>query len=395
MTIVGGQKSLKIEKAARPMIKRFLQKLPLFLVLIVIALSLSGCFKVRVAVDVKPNGSGTVGISMGMTSQAKALIASQGEGDPIQSLAKDISENPNNPSDVKITRWTEGDYEWVQGEVAFNDLNDLNKRMSGIDYFEYFSITRKPGLFRDSFVLNARLKPLLDGTDTSSGIDPSAFIEMQMMIHLPGDVIETNGVFDGKDSTNMIWTVNSKQAVTMQATSETWNWLNIGIFAALGVLGVLAVSLVAIFMVSEKPKKKVVPAIARHNVGQLPKPNSNTGIVTAKNNLQPISASDDLLIPETRTTSTPNWLVAIGARSLLNDVNHFMLKDVGVIYESEDEIYLEWFSISGKNDTQGIHITLISQQEIKVNEKLFPATHEGLKLGIATCLREMNKPRTR
>lgn len=383
-------------------IKRFsLNRLPIFFILITIALSLSGCFKVRVAVDVKPDGSGTVGVSMGMTSQAKALIASQGEGDLIQSLAKDISESPNNPNDVKITRWTEGDYEWVQGEVAFNDLTDLNERMSRIDYFEYFSITKKLGLFRDSFVLNARLKPLLDSTDTSSGIDPSAFIEMQMMIHLPGDVIETNGVFDGKDSTNMIWTVNSKQAVTMQATSETWNWLNIGIFATLGVLGILAVGIVAIFMFTEKPKKKVIPAIARKSAAQLPNPtqNSNTGIVSAKRHPQPINTSNsdtsgDLLIPETHDTLTPNWLVAIGARSLLNDVNHFMLKDVGIIHESENEIYLEWFSVSGKSDMQGVHIMLISQQEIKINGQIFPATHEGLKLGIATCLREMNKPRT-
>lgn len=187
MIIVGGQKSLKIEEAITAMIRRFLvTRLPIIFTITALVFSLSGCFKMRVTVDVKSNGSGTVGISMGMNAQAKALIGSQGEGDPIQSLAKDISENPNNPEDVKITRWTEGDYEWVQGEVAFNNLNDLNERMSRIDYFEYFSITRKPGLLRDSFVLNARLKPLLDSNDTSSYIDPSAFIEMQMMVHLPG-----------------------------------------------------------------------------------------------------------------------------------------------------------------------------------------------------------------
>ena len=199
----------------------------------------------------------------------------------------------------------------------------------------------------------------------------------------------------------MIWTINSEQAVTMQATSKSWNWVNIGIFVALGVLGILAIGIVTVFLVTQKPKKKVAPTISRKKAAQLPTSakSPNVGIVSVERSPQSINkgksdASNNLLFSEVRSTSTPNWLVAIGARSLLDDVNRFILKDVGEIYESENEIYLEWFSVSGKSDLQSIHIRLINHQEININGKVFPATHEGLKSGIATCLREMSKPRT-
>ena len=128
----------------------------ILLLALVLVSTLTGCLKVRLAVDVKSDGSGTVGFALGMTQQAKAIVASQGE-DPTQSLTQDLSKSPNEPQDVKISRWTEGEYEWLQGEVVFKDLNDLNERLSQVEYFETFSITRQPGIFEELLPSNTPL----------------------------------------------------------------------------------------------------------------------------------------------------------------------------------------------------------------------------------------------
>jgi hypothetical protein len=58
-----------------------------------LAFALSGCFKVRTTIDIKPDGSGTLGMAVGITRQVKELLASQSEGkDPMQSITENLSE---------------------------------------------------------------------------------------------------------------------------------------------------------------------------------------------------------------------------------------------------------------------------------------------------------------
>jgi hypothetical protein len=325
----------------------------------------------------------------------------------MQILTQDLSESPSNPKDVRISRWTEGEYEWLQGEVAFKDLNDLNERMSRVEYFEAFSINRQPGIFRDKFILNARLKPLEENiTENDSSdlfnIDSSAFIEVQMTVRLPGDVIETNGVFDGNDASKMLWTVGSKQAITMQATSETWDWVNIGIIGGGGIVVTLAIGGMVLLVTTSKPKskKESTPAIAHRDINLLPSPSSPTSsrIMVASESAavlvqSEMNAPDQIESQENQPLYLPDLLITIGAYSLLQDVNHFLLKDVGTIREAPNELRLEWPLIPGAGEMQSIHIMLINQHQATINDQFFPATHEGMKTGIASSIRRMNRPR--
>lgn len=376
----------------------------ILLLSLVLVSTLTGCLKVRLAVDVKSDGSGIVGFALGMTQQAKALVASQGE-DPTQILTQDLSKSPNEPQDVKISRWTEGEYEWLQGEVAFKELNDLNERLSRVEYFETFSISRQPGIFRDRFILDARLKPLLENTPDSDSsdlfnIDPSAFIEVQMTVRLPGDVIETNGVFDGNDSSKMLWTVGSKQAITMHAVSETWNWLNIGIIGGGAFVAILAIGGMIFIVATSKPKRKkeISPSRVQQDKSRLPSasspPGNRTAIVSDSLTTQ---ARSETITPvqieaqDFQPPNIPNLLVTIGARSLLQDVNHFLLKDIGTISESPDELRLEWLLMPDAGEIQSIHIRLINQNQATINGQVFPATHEGMKTGISASIRGLKR----
>jgi hypothetical protein len=369
---------------------------------VVLIFNLTGCLKVRLAVDVKADGSGTVGFALGMTQQAKALASSQGE-DPMQILTRDLSESPSNPKDVKISRWTEGEYDWMQGEVAFQNLDELNERMARVEYFESFLITRQPGILRDRFILDARLKPLAENTSDSrsSGtlnIDPSAFIEIQMIVRLPGDIIETNGIFDGADTSKLLWTVGSKQAISVSAISETWNWMNIVVIGGGSLVAFIAIVGVILLIATTRPKRKM--GTKKSTVHQanhkLPHPPSSPSIkatltkdTSTTHLVSELRMPGHLDAPEKQPARSYDLLIRIGAHSLLQDVNHFLLKDAGKITEAPGELCLEWRTSPGSGGVQAIHIKLINQHEAAVNNQVFPATHEGMKAGISVCVREI------
>jgi hypothetical protein len=349
-------------------------------------------------IDVKSNGSGNLGIALGMTDQGKALLASQGV-DPMQTFTEKLGVPSGSSPKVKVTRWTDGDYEWVQEQVPYTDLNELNSKMSQSALFESFSITCQPGIFHNQFIVNARLKPLLQDTNTTDtsiygNIDPSAFIEFQIAVHLPGSIIETNGISDSKNTSTMLWTVNSKQSKTMQATSKAWNWLNIGIAGSIGLI-ILVIGVIALLAIRAKPKTNKNFQGSHTTTNRLPGlPLSSNDNVVAENKSAQTYTQAEVIKPiqpvsSISTAFSAGMLTTIGARSLLQDVNHFLLKDTGSISETPDELHLDWpFPPGGK--MRGIHIKLVSQQQIAINGQVFPATQEGVKTGIATCLHEMN-----
>src|SRR5436190_1196533 len=122
---------------------------------VVATVGLTGCFKGEVSVDVKPNGSGILSLAIGMTEQAKALVASPDE---------------------------------------------INKALSGNELFNRFVLTRSHGLLRDEITLDAEFAPMnSNASGNDSGVDPSAFIKMTFSARLPGKIIETNGLTDIND----------------------------------------------------------------------------------------------------------------------------------------------------------------------------------------------------
>jgi hypothetical protein len=354
-------------------------------------------------------------MAVGITRQVKELLASQSEGkDPMQSITESLSEQlgVSNPQDMNVKRWTEGEYEWVQGDVDFRDLNDLNERVSRSDYFESFSVTRQSDIFRDRFVLNGRLKPLKDsaisnpddtpspgGMPGLSNADPATFIEIQAAVRLPGNVVQTNGVRNS-GSSEILWTASSDQTVTMQATSESWNWLNIGIAGSAVGVGILAIAGVALFLTgTSRSKSRKSPATARVTPDRLSSVLSSSsnskGVVKTSPQPQVHTQADATSsvrsTPPISPVAPTDMLATIGARSLLQDVNHFLLKDAGTIREAPGEVLLEWPVLPGAAEMHTIHIRLLSQQQIMVNGEIFPTTQEGVKMGIVNCLRKIRR----
>jgi hypothetical protein len=342
--------------------------------LFMLSFGLSGCIKGNIAVDIKPNGSGIVSISFGMTQQAKALISSQGTN-PLQDIEQSMSDGSGStPTDVKVTKWMEGDYEWTKAEKEFKNLDEINKVILNRSLFNHFSLTRKRGIFQDEFILDAELDALnTDIPSDDSGIDPSAFIEMSFSTRLPGKITETNGFVDANDPNLVVWNVEGYQTVSVKARSVTWNWLNIfgilvgGFLFVLFVLfGIYALGGFDSILYPQSQNKKPLPQRQQSLQSQNEKP--------ASERQQPLQSQNE------RTS----FIVNLNIEDLLLQINTRALNSAGQFYKKSGEIALVWKDNNGKQ--RFIDVKELGNNQISINGQACLATKESVKSELINAL---------
>jgi hypothetical protein len=331
-----------------------------------LTIGLTGCFKGDISVDVKANGTGIVSIAFGMTQQAKALVASQGEN-PLQDIRQSMSDGSGStPTDVGVTKWIEGDYEWTKAEKEFKSLDEINRVMRNKSLFNKFSLTCKRGVFQDEYILDAELDALnSDVPVDNSGVDPSAFIEMSFSARMPGKIVETNGFADLNDANRIVWNMQGNQAVSILARSTTWNWLNIfGIMVGGSVFVLFGIYAMGGFDAIIYPRAK--------KTNYLPQ---GQGLLR--------SQGQPALPTPIRTT---NYIVELGVEDLLNQVNTRTLNSSGQIHRQRGEMGLVWKDALGKQ--RFIYIKDLGNHQIAINGQNYPATRDNAKSGIMTVLQK-------
>jgi len=217
----------------------------------ILMFGLTGCFKVEVTTEVKPNGSGMIGFAMGMNMQAKAMVASQGESadDVISTLldTEDVSSEGFN-----VTSWVDGDYEWTKAEKEIDSISEINEAFASHGLFSHFSLTENKGLLRNEFVLDAEFASLGENADTGSlDVPITSILQVTYSLKLPGKIEETNGIADVNDPNRLVW-MAQEGSVPLHATATTWNTLSI----ILMIGGILLMSLVVVIIFSLLKSKK-------------------------------------------------------------------------------------------------------------------------------------------
>jgi len=208
-------------------------RIALFLALVWV-LVLSGCIKARVSIKVENDGSGTLAMAVGMSQEIKALASSSGQ-DPMDELEKELAQEIDR--EVTVRRWEDDDYDWVENSVAFQDADDLEKLVQDAEIFERFSLQHEKGLFKHRFELDATVEQLSGGQDMPDDLplDASDLFDIRVAVELPGNVVETNGTYEG-DSQVMTWKMSGQESIQIHAVSEVWNWTTLLILAALLLL---------------------------------------------------------------------------------------------------------------------------------------------------------------
>lgn len=238
-----------------------MRRITIILILILSALNI-GCVKARFALAVNEDGSGTIGVAMGMTPEAKALASSE-EVDPINELASSFSEDSDTSQEMQVTTWTEGEYEWVQADRIVNNLDEMNSFLEEMEIFNDFSLTRRRGILKNQFVLDATIYSLFGDYDLSEDMlfDPTGFFDFDLTVSLPGEVVESNGVYDA-NANSLSWSIDYGEQIPIYAVSEYWNIPNIIIVVCMLLLGIAAMMIFGVtliwFVFQRREKTKTI-----------------------------------------------------------------------------------------------------------------------------------------
>ena len=215
-------------------------------------IGLTGCIKLDVSTEINPNGSGIVGISFGMNSEAKAFISSQG-GIPDNAMETLLNTENVSREGFKVTTWEDSDYEWTKAEKEVTSVDDINSTFSGNELFTRYDLEHKRGFLKDEFILDAELAPLAaDESISEIDIPITSFIQLTYSLELPGKIEETNGIPDGNNPNLLIWTAQ-EEAVSMRARSTSWNWLNL-LFLGGGIFLFIVVVVIGLLLVVFRSK---------------------------------------------------------------------------------------------------------------------------------------------
>jgi len=213
------------------------------------ALLLCGCVKFHISIHVEPDGSGTVGAALGMTSQAKAFIEGQDIGDPSDEIRAYL-EREALGGDVAEERWIDGDYEWVEYSAPFDNLEELNSRVADTDFFESFELTEDAGVLNKTFALDGVISTgfLESQVPNDVDIDVTQIVDMRLAVSLPGEITETNGAKGPRESNTVWWRIKAGPPIPIHAVSEVRDAKNVRWLAVGGtlLLALAAVAIVAI-----------------------------------------------------------------------------------------------------------------------------------------------------
>lgn len=225
---------------------------------LILVLPLAGCFKGEISLDIHPDGSATLGGSYGLNQQAKILLNMQGSD-----LAGDLFGVDLTDASVRASSWVDGDYEWVKAETDLKDIDEVNSIINQAEFFKHFALIRKTGIFQNQIFLAAEVDfSSTEGTTGDLlGLSASDLIDFRFLARMPGKILEKNGVTDINDPNLIVWNINVDGITPIYAKSVTWNYLNIGLFAAGIILFILLIILLIVLLLVRKRKKSMAESL--------------------------------------------------------------------------------------------------------------------------------------
>jgi hypothetical protein len=142
----------------------------------------------------------------------------------------------------------------------------------------------------------------------------------------------------------------------------------------------LLLALITLFRLRVRQRRKVQEARAKRRL-QESMPDIRKAAAFGQ-----ASAPPEKPVPHQVTAAPSRLLAQIGARTLLEQINHHVLKGRGEISGGKGELRLVW--TDGEDQiARSIMITVQDAQTLLINGKPFPATRKGVQQGLIDCLR--------
>jgi hypothetical protein len=354
----------------------------LFLV-ILLSLVLSGCITAKTSIVINSNGSGELTTTIGLPAQFTALMSSK-DIDPISQLRRSLFRQVGHK--VEFDQWNDSEFEWLQLIRPFDTVNELNDFTAEQTFIESFNLQHQRHFLKDQFIIDARFNfdqssnpfsDVMSEDQTFSNFNTETPIDLKISLHLPGRILESNGVYDNSTK-SILWESNDTNTVEIHARSEKMNTISIVITIALALIAIALITVIIILLMRIRRKSR--PAVEDEVVSQ----RLVESIQLEEEEIVTAPASDQTpVIPPSKI------LAMIGARELLDQVNTHVLNNRGSISTGKGAIRLVWKDLRDESVTRGIMITVQDAETILINGVPFPAKREAARQGLISCLRGM------
>jgi len=220
--------------------------------LLLAAFFLSSCAQTQIEVTIREDFSGVVNLAVGIATKAYVWIEMTSEEDPFDSFQQFLQKQSGNQH-TPFSRYRSGDYDWAEGALKFDNLEELKDLLMNTGAFQSVSIHLKRDIFADWITFDAVLD--MPEMVASVGMDaqekPAAgentngisWMDTQFRLKLPGKIISTNGVVD--ENGGLVWKGNNETPIVITVTSEFIRWKTLvaaaALFSAICVFGFLAI----------------------------------------------------------------------------------------------------------------------------------------------------------
>jgi hypothetical protein len=347
-----------------------------------LSLALSGCITAETSIVVQPDGSGELTTTVSIPIEFIAELTEQGI-DVIKTIKQSVFEDLG--YETWFEQWSEDDNEWLKLTRPFSNLNELNELARTQSFVDTFSFQRKQGFLKDLYTVDAQLtftetdNPFYNEMHVGE-VDAPDDIDIQLWTQLPGKIVNTNGDIDPL-ANSITWTLDQTHSLEIHALNESWNMLNIALAVFLGIVGIVLLAAIVVLILRNRRKKRI--PVESLNVKQ--RLAESIPIAEEKKPLSDIDIEQPAVSPPSKI------LAMVGARSLLEQVNSHVLNNRGQIAVGKGAIRLVWTDQQNQSVTRSIMITVQDMETLLINGVPFPATREGAKEGLITCLRGMSK----
>jgi hypothetical protein len=351
-----------------------------------LSLALSGCIKIEMSFSVQADGSSEAATIVGLSSELMEMAPE--DENPMLDIEDQIREELG--EEVAIEQWSEDGYEWIKVINSFSNLEELNTFMRDESEVENFSLKKETGIFKEHFIFDADFSTVTPATLGQEGgieefdvpMDLLDIVDFVLSVSLPGSIVETNGNVD-ENSGVITWSTSDQNGIQVHAESEIWNIKLIVIIVVIIVLIILAGSIVLLFL---RKKRMRVPGEHQgisHRLEETGGQDAELQYKTSKVEAgHPTPASEPIPI-------AVDPLEEVGARELLEQVNRHLLQGKGKISGGKDAMRIQWTDPRKDHVQRGITIQVQDASTLLINGQPFPATPEGVKTGLATCLKRL------
>ena len=210
----------------------------LFVIVIMMAVLLSGCMQMSIDIIWKEDNSGTLSMTIGIDKSVLSMM-----GTTEEDLQKQLKESMLEEDDYTVRNFSNEKYTGITATTTIADMttetNDTTQQIS-------FNYTDKSGNKIYTVSGNFNGAEALGGNSSfeDSGLSMTD-IEMKMSITMPGEIISHNAT--NQEGNKLTWDMTETSTTEIQATSEIGSGGGMLLWILIG-LGVLVVVTLFIFL---------------------------------------------------------------------------------------------------------------------------------------------------